>query len=58
MLRLRVAKHAFLAQDGDPRIHRAQLSLDQFLTAHVQFEFDVVLRRRVDLLRRTQIATH
>ena len=49
MFRLDIAGHAFLAQNGDLWIRGAQRFLDQLLASHVQFEFDVVLRREVDL---------
>ncbi len=58
MVRLGVAQNAFLAQDGDMRISRAERSFDELLAAHVQFQLDVVLRRRIDFLRRPEMEAH
>jgi hypothetical protein len=45
MVRLGITQDTFFAQDSDVRVGAPQRFLDQFLAAHIQFEFDIVLRR-------------
>ena len=45
MVPLGIPQHTFFAQDSDVRVGAPQGFLDQLLAAHIQFEFDIVLRR-------------
>ena len=52
------AGHAFLAQNRRVRESGQQGSLDQFLAADIQFQFDVVLGLLVDFFDRGLVAAH
>ena len=58
LLGFHVTQHASFAENRDVRVSRPQRLFDQFLTAHVQFELDVVLRCRVDSFGRPKVAPH